>query len=209
MNDDRRLDLEQLFDQELPPVQADATLRSLADDPDAARHLARLDRLRSLAQNHDPAAKIAPRPVVMPLAPRSRRFALPALAAAALLLLAIPLIRLGNAPSAPAIVVHPTPSVSIATAPAAPRSLSGPSLEVGFYRWANASTRDNQEAARVVLSRVSPSRRSSAREVLALELANASPGAMERVKKVLNSHTPGRRSSSSHRHHPSASPSAS
>ena len=209
MNDDRRLDLERYFDRELSPAQSADILHSLGDDPDASRHLARLARLRVLAQNHDPAAAIAPRPVVLSLALRKRSAAAPLIAAAALLLLSIPLSRLWIAPSSPTIIAPTHPSVSIAAAPTAPRPLSNPSLEVGFYRWSNASTRDNEEAARVVLSRVSHSRRSSAREVLALELANASPGAMDRVKKMLNSQTAARRPVPSHRHHPSPSPSAS
>ncbi|MGO9464681.1 MAG: hypothetical protein ACLQVF_11085, partial [Isosphaeraceae bacterium] len=96
---------------------------------------------------------------------------------------------------------------------ARPRS-PRPTLEVELYRWANESSPYPDDAAGVVLSRVGSLRgRHASREILALELANATPGSAIKIPRSEASPataTPGliRKPGSSRRHRFSSSPRA-
>jgi hypothetical protein len=180
MND---LEIERLFDGELPPSDRRRVLDALENDPEARLHLNRLTRLRELARRHDPAGK---RPEVRPFTslPHSRPWR-PALAAA---VAAVALLsRLGG----PARV-EPVIPLPLAIGPAT-RPIAAPAgtLEVELYRWANAPGRVAGQAARLVLSSsTAPRKRSPADEILALELANAPPKTRGDVRRFAAARTP-------------------
>jgi hypothetical protein len=207
--------MERLFDGE--PVADDACEAAAAAE--SLAYLRRLGLLRELAQRHDPAAAAPPRlPVFVP--PRSRRriFAT-VLALAASVWFATLAVRYG-------VRTNPEPA-SIPTGPPRPSARAGvavastawarsprPPLEVELYRWANESSPYREDAAGVVLSRVgSLQGRPASREILALELANATPGSAVKLPRSVASQataTPDsiRKPGSSRRHRLSPSPRA-
>jgi hypothetical protein len=68
---------------------------------------------------------------------------------------------------------------------AAPSGRIGPIREVELYTWANRNRRRPETAAgAVLLSRSRPGRRPAALEVLALDLANASPALAEELEPL-------------------------
>ncbi|MGO9920337.1 MAG: hypothetical protein ACLQIB_37305 [Isosphaeraceae bacterium] len=215
MNDARREILERLFDGE--PVAGDP--RDAADDAESLAYLQRLSLLRELARRHDPAAALPARqPAFVP--PRSRRRILATLlAVAASVLFAALVLRNGSRAKLERASIPSEPPPSCAhdegavTAPARPRS-PRPTLEVELYRWANESSPYPDDAAGVVLSRVGSLRgRHASREILALELANATPGSAIKIPRSEASPataTPGliRKPGSSRRHRFSSSPRA-
>jgi hypothetical protein len=215
MNDERRQTLERLFDGE--PVGDDA--HDAADDAESLAYLRRLSLLRELALRHDPAAAVSPRrPVLIP--PRSRRrISATLLALAASVLVMALAVRYGlrtdpERNSIPSDSSGPAATeglvVSSAASPRSPR----PPLEVELYRWANESSPYRDDAAGVVLPRAgSFEGRPASREILALELANATPGsAVNFPRSVVSRATasPGstRKFGSSRRHRPTPSPRA-
>jgi hypothetical protein len=217
VNDERRLALERFFDGE---ADADDP-RVAADGPEARDYLRRLGLLRDLARRHDPAADLpSRRPVVVPPRPRGRIVATALALAAGVLFLFLSFaarsgLRTGREPaSLPAGGPQPTASAGVAVAATARSRSPRPPLEVELYRWANASSPHREEAARVVLSRVASLHgRPASREILALELANATPGSFVKLPRSVAPQaaaTPGsiRRPGPSRRHRPSPSPKA-
>ena len=172
MNDEGRLELERYFDGELPADRRTEIARLLAGDAEARRHLGRLARLRSLARSRGPAMSrgvpsLAPRPLTRAI----RNAATAALAAS---LAAVILWRGGPAPDVPDAVGPPPIIVSAPGATVAERPVPIP--EVKLYTWANQDRRPPETAANVVLrSSGRARRRPAAVEVLALDLANATP----------------------------------
>lgn len=167
MNDERRLELERYFDEELPPDRRAEVARLLAGDDEARRHLLRLSRLRALARAHRIEAG---RGVARP--PR-RRWSAAARAAAAALAASVAAVVLWPAPPALDVPAVPDP----APAPVAARPGSHPSgREVEAYTWANEAERNPGAAANAILrSTRRAERRPASAEILALNLANATP----------------------------------
>jgi len=101
-------------------------------------------------------------------------------------------------------------TVASVARPRSPR----PPLEVELYRWANHLSPYREGSAGVVLPRVgSLQQRPASQEILALELANATPGSAIKIPRPEASSptaTPGslRKSGSSRRHRLFASPRA-
>jgi hypothetical protein len=205
MNDERRLLLERLFDGE---ARAQDHL-SEGDDPQARAYLRQLELLRALARRHDPDAE-APARRSGAAVDRPRRRALTvSLAVAASLMITALGMRFGMR-TKPATIPPPAgPSRSGLIAATNQARVSRPSLEVELFRWANAISPRREDAVAGVLARVaSPRGRSPAREVLVLELANATPGSSAKLPRSIGSHTAAtattiRRSAANHRHrHP-------
>ncbi len=215
MNAERRQILERRFDGE--PLTDDP--REVLDDAESLAYLHRLRLLRQLAQAHDPAAAMPRRrSVVIP--PRSRQrvvAALAALAASLVFVTAFALYRGRTDSGLAALSVafdRPTAGAIVAQAATSNPRLPRPSLEVELYRWANQRSPHGPDAAGVVLPRVgSPQGRSASREILALELANSTPGAAFRIPRSVGSlatAAPGsiRKGGTSRRHRPIPSPKA-
>jgi hypothetical protein len=182
MNHDRLAELGRLFDGELDEAAADALRASIEDDPEGRAYLERIGRLRALARAHDPAV---PPGVTRPRRPRARRIlrSAPAIAATLLVLLGFPTDPPGRRAPEPA----PATRVAQVASRPTPPAWIGPAdpLEVDLHVWANTPSRRPEQAARLVLARAAgPRPRLAAREVLALELANATPGAAGRVRDV-------------------------
>lgn len=182
MNARRSAELERLFDGEMDESEADALRAEAADDPDALRYLELLGHLRTLARAHDPTAAEAP---AARRGPRLRRVLRPVLTVAAALLawLAFPMAPAPRPDPEPGETRTPTiRATRAAYRPAARPRPDGPT-EVGLHLWVNAPSRRPEQAARIVLARgAGPRGRADAREVLALELANDTPGAVGRVR---------------------------
>jgi hypothetical protein len=191
MNDRDRLRLERLFDGEPDEDDREALGRELSEDPAARRHLDELGFLRALARSHDPAGSATPPRAARP-AVRSARRRLPlaaaALAAGLLALMALPAgPPADRVPAARALAPPaPPPRRPAAVSPApSPRVEADRPIEVGLYLWANAPSRPSEQAARLILARdPSPRRRTASQDVLVLELANATPGAIGKVRRV-------------------------
>lgn len=188
MND---LEIERLFDGELPPADRRRAFDALETDPEARRHFDRLARLRELSRRHDPAANWLEG---RPFAPLPRRLPWrPALAAAVAAVAAVVLLsRMGDPARVGPVTPLPFAVGPVATPVVAPAGMvdRGP-LEVELYRWANAPGRAAGQAARLVLSSSTATRkRSPADEILALELANASPKTRGDVRRFAAARMP-------------------
>jgi anti-sigma factor RsiW len=179
MTDARRWELERYFDGELPEPHRGRVRRSLAAEAEAQRYLHQLRQLRSLAQ-----CGRAIDPFSAPLRRWHRvRWALAASAAIVACGLALRAER-GSPRGEPSDVSSPTPRVSARLEMLAEIE-PGPTSEVELFRWANQSRRRPDGPARFVLAPLSRTRkRSPAREILALELANAPPGSAAGLQKV-------------------------
>ena len=215
MNDDRRQILARCFDGE-----------SVVDDPHEAvkdaeslAYLRRLSLLRELAVRHDPAAAGSPRQPVF-VVPRSR-WPIPAtiVAVAASLVFMIVIRRDGpradrESGSIADARARPAAGPSTARVPIRIRRSPQPPLEVELYRWANESAPYREDSAGVVLSLASRLvGRPASREILALVLANATPGSSIKLPRLVASRatsTPGsvRKLGTSRRHRPSPLPRA-
>jgi hypothetical protein len=212
VNDERRRILERLFDGE--PVELDPG--DAGDDPESLAYLRRLSLLRQLALVHDPAAA-APSRQALFVPPRSRqriRAAILALAASVLFMTFMVHHgrRTGPEPaSIPAAPAWPAAGKGVVDARKAGFRSPRPPLEVELYRWANACSPYQEDAAGVALSRAgSLEGRPAAREILVLELANAAPGSAVKLPRAVASQattTRGliRKPESSRRHRTSAS----
>jgi hypothetical protein len=184
---ERRREIERLFDGELPEGDRARLLDELLEDPEGRDHLDRLAILRGLARRHDPASKIPRREVILSTTRRPVPWWLAVAAtAAAVALLCWPRGRENQPPR----VVTIGPSGKVIVAPSrsstgrAPPPFDRPPLEVELYRWANTPARAPGQAALLVLSPPSPSRkRSPADEILALELANGPSAARGNVRR--------------------------
>ena len=208
MNDERRLLLERLFDGE---ARADDQ-RSADDDPQARAYLRQLELLRALARCHDPAA-VVPARLSVAVVDRPRRRALTVtLAVAASLMITALAIRFGLGTKSGTIPPPAGPARPGRVAATIQVPASRPSLEVELYRWANAISPRREDAAAGVLARVVSLRgRSPAREVLVLELANATPGSSAKLPRSVVSHAAAtspsiRRPAANHRHRLSSPP---
>lgn len=178
-DDDRLLELGRFFDGELPEPARSILACGLATDAEAVRHLDSLHCLRRLANYHDPAAGVTA------LAPRRRSASAwkrAAVAAAVLALVGWPKAPgLRPVPEAPTTARVEAPQTAGANEPAATSS------EVAWHRWANASSRRPEPAARALWhSELASSSRRGRRprlEVLALELANSDAEGASRLQR--------------------------
>ncbi|GAC1471082.1 MAG: hypothetical protein NVSMB9_16830 [Isosphaeraceae bacterium] len=220
MNDEERLLLlQRLFDNELSDDDRQFLAQARVDDPESRRYLDQLSRLRVLANRHEPTVSRA-RPIRFAVEPKARSahrvlLSFGAIAAGLVAWLAFlnsqPLER-GRADGPLSVVRAPVGRVETRST-RTPEQAQGP-LEVELYRWANTPARGASGTARAVLSGSSTShRRSAAREILALELANATPRAMGKVPRVVLSNGalipgPFRRPTPGHRRPPPNTPSA-
>jgi hypothetical protein len=213
MNDERRLILERRFDGE---SRADDPIEA-ADDAESLAYLRRLSLLRQLALKHDPAGTVPPRrPLFVPDRSRGRISAIILALAASVLFMTL-LVHNGwrtdlGPASIPAASAWPSVGTTVADAViASPRS-PRPPLEVELFRWANAFSPYQEDAAGVALARVgSLQGRPASREILALELANTTPGSAVKFPRLLASQAkapPGsfRKPGSSRRHRSTSSP---
>jgi hypothetical protein len=192
---------ERFFDEETSPDERARLTRELASDPEAARYLEKLRRLRQLALKHDPGAmRPADSRAVPPweLAARLRRrwIAAGAAIAAGLVLAvwsanslhrrvdAVELARSG-VHSVPLPPRTPPPQVreESDTKIAAPAELD---FDARSYAWANGEAVQPAEAARAVLASAARGRgRAPAEvEILAIELANAPPELAPEVGRI-------------------------
>jgi hypothetical protein len=168
MTDERRLELERFFDGELPPDRQAEAARLVAEDGDARLYVDRLARLRALARAHESAAAARPSRRRIPLVLAGAAAALAASVAALVVWWGRTASEASTAPGSAAVVVPALIAV--------PSGRFGPIREVELYTWANRNRRRPETAAgAVLLSRARPGRRPAALEVLALDLANASP----------------------------------
>ena len=211
MNDERRFGLERRFDGEAAPgdCQAELGVEDLA-------YLERLSVLRKLARAHDPAASVPPRSSLK--APRTPRWARLAGAALAAGILALVVATRPESPPrhkpvlSQAPPAQPSHDLKVANRPAS--RPSRPSAEATFYRWANEEPADDDRVARAFLAASTTRRgRSTRREILALELANATTDAAGRVARsgtlhAVASHATNRRHSGSSRARPASPPKA-
>ena len=194
MTDDRSLEIERYFDGELADQDRRPVLDRLAGDPEARRHLDRLMVLREVARRHDPAANI-PRRTISPI---RRRRPVPswlavASIAAAVALLCWPRARVMDPPRNGTEERSRLRSASspLPTTDRLSLSTDRPPLEVELYGWANTPSRAPGQAARLVLGPASAAhKRSPADEILALELANATPKARGDVRRFAVSRGP-------------------
>jgi hypothetical protein len=167
MTDDRRLEIERRFDGE--PDGSDSS--PLVEDSEAQRHLDRLVLLRELARRHDPASAVPRKAMTLPDR-RPRRtpgwLVLASMAAAIALICGWWSFRKGDVPGRLMVNKSTRPANRSVEA-----LIGRPPLEVELYGWANTPSRTTGQAARLVLSPgPSSKKRSSADEILALELAN-------------------------------------
>ena len=173
MTEDRKMQIAASFDGEPTPGPVGPL------DADDLAYLRSLANLRALARSHDPAAGLPARRPTLP-ARRDPRPIVAALALAATVVAAL-LIRRDDPP------VGPAPAF-VASHPAGdrPRVASTRSGEVDLYRWANDRPMRPVAAARAIVARSIPehARRSSSREVHAIELANADPAAARLPRPV-------------------------
>ena len=221
MTDHHKQMLEQYFDGELDRQDVAELERVMAEDPQAMRYLNHLGLLRRVARKHDPAgevATVAPARRVPSAASSSTRPARPwrrarllaacSLAAGILGLLLIyrdrsVLVDGTPRPAAPRIWSErtSTPIGRVARPRTNPAPASDP-LEIELIRWANSTPRGRASVARVFLARTAaPHRRSNAREILAIELANAESGDLQRLSRLVSPH-PHLRTGSGRRNQP-------
>ena len=181
IDEERLLELNRFFDGELPEPARSILARGLAYDAEAIHHLDALHRLRRLANRHDPASGVTT------LGPWRRRRGVSwrkaAVAAAVVALIGWP-----KSPGHPDRPPQPVGDVEVATAerPESP----GPSPEVALHRWSNSEARRPEPAARALWQSSRRARRPGL-EVLALEMANAPPGAADRLQRDALSRRPG------------------
>ncbi len=185
MNDERRLELEQYFDGELPLDRHTEIARLVSEDGEARLYLHRLARLRNLARSHQPAAgrpasRVLPSPPPEWGAPRGLAVATVALAASVAAVIVWRGRMAPEMPGAPASAASVAPAAVVA-----PSERLAPILEVELYTWANRNQRRPETAASAIFFSGSRSRkRPAAVEVLALDLANAAPGLAEELEPL-------------------------
>ncbi len=192
MNEHRRLELERLFDGELPPGEADRVRASLADDPLANRYLARLAKLRELCRQ--PVAQDSSQG---PAIYRRERTAQPATAghknlwwatAAAVVIaaglasayFALPRRNSPNSMPAPAQVARRLPGGGLQS-----HERPDTSALVSIHRLDNQGGPVAVDAGRQwLLAAASPAQRDFATEVLVLELANRRPELCDELERL-------------------------
>ena len=224
MTDDRRLLLEQFFDGEVDEARSNQLQAELLGDAEAARYLLQLAALRNLARRHDPAAAVRQTRTAdnlvlggatekRPVSSRRRPGVLVGVtamaAAAALVWLGVAIaprpIR-NEDPPFKRIIPEPRSAAAAGLSPANPglawrsfaeRQRRQTVWEIEMIHRINAPGGHLEALAQRLLAprpTSSQRRRSSAREILAIELANASTDpAMQTAARAVVALRPGSR----------------